>query len=350
MGKAMELATVKSGVTADGAPADGLETATEPPPEFSFVLPAFNEVENLALLLPRLVAAGEACGGCFEILWVNDGSTDGTEEALEAMASTDRRVRPVHLSRNFGHMAALTAGMEAARATGALVCLDSDGQHPPELIPELVERWREGVDIVQTVRKATAGETAVKKFTSKLFYGMMRHLADFDMPEGAADFRLLDRQVVDALNGLPERSRFLRGLVQWVGFRLETFEYVAPGRLAGVTKYSMRRMALFALSGITSFSVQPLRVSFGLGLGVLALAGLYGTYTLAAYFAGWPLERGWTSLLLTTLFLGGVQLITLGVASEYLGRIYEECKSRPVYITRRPRGRRSPAAAAGAAG
>lgn len=306
------------------------------PPEFSFVLPAFNEGTNLRPMAERLRAVGEQLG-TFEIVWVNDGSSDETESVLEALAAEDPRIRPIHFARNFGHMAALTAGLECATATGAIICMDSDGQHPPELIPTLVEKWRAGADIVQTVRRSTEDSTLFKRITSRWFYALLNGLSDLDLPEGAADFRLLDRQVVDALNALPERTRFLRGLVYWVGFRLVTVEYAAERRMSGVTKYSPRKMLSFALNGITAFSAKPLRLSFFLGLAILLLAALYAAYILACFFADIPLVPGWTSLLLATLLLSGIQLLMLGVVSEYLGRLMTEAKGRPIYIRRKPR-------------
>lgn len=312
-------------------------TLIDSTPEFTFVLPAHNEAMNLEPMLTRLLAAGKAIGGSFEIVWVNDGSTDDTEQELQRIASQHSQVHVLHLSRNFGHMAALTAGLEFAHATKAVISLDSDGQHPPELIPELVRRWREGADIVQTIRKQTEDEGRIKRCSSRVFYLLINRMAEINLPAGSADFRLLDRQAVDALNMLPERVRFFRGLVQWIGFRIVTFPYEAPARMGGQTKYSIKKMMLFALSGITSFSVRPLRMTFLLGFVVLVLAMFYAVYVLIAYFTYGHLMTGWTSLLLTTLFLGGIQLLTLGVASEYLGRIYEEAKHRPIYILRKPR-------------
>jgi polyisoprenyl-phosphate glycosyltransferase len=306
-------------------------------PRFSFVIPALDEILNVEPMTRRLVSVGEQLGEPFEIIWVDDGSTDGTAAKLEELAESDERIRPLYLSRNFGHMAALTAGLDHARASGAVVTLDADGQHPPELIPQLVQLWREGSDIVQTVRVATSGESTAKKLTSRFFYRLLNRLGEIDLPDGAADFRLLDRQAVDALKSLPERVRFLRGLVQWVGFTKSMVPYEAPPRLAGDTKYGFGKMLLLALSAITSFSVRPLRIAFLTGVIVLLLAACYALYVLIAYAVGKPLVQGWASQLLVTLFLGGVQLLTLGVASEYLGRVYDEAKRRPVYIVRKPR-------------
>ncbi len=306
-------------------------------PVFSFVLPACNEAANVGVLSARLVAVGEKLGKPFEVLWVDDGSTDGTDAALDALAEGDARIRVIHLSRNFGHMAALTAGLEAAEASGAVVCLDADGQHPPELIPELVARWEDGADIVQTIRLHTAHETPAKRATSRGFYRVMNLLADIDVPEGAADFRLMDRQVVDALNGLPEHVRFLRGLVHWVGYTRAYVEFEAPERLAGETKYSLFKMVRFAFNGITSFSVRPLRLSFLMALLVLAAAAVYAAFIIVCLIAGKAIAPGWTSMILLTMMLGGAQLFAIGIASEYLARMFTEQKRRPVYLVRKRR-------------
>jgi len=306
-------------------------------PELSFVLPAFNEAENVAAMTAMLRKAGERTGLSWEILWVDDGSTDGTDRALRALCERDPRVRTVRFSRNFGHMAALTAGMENARAVGAVVTLDADGQHPPAMIPRMVRLWQEGADVVQTVRTATAGEGSLKRITSRGFYAVLNYLSDLDLAEGAADFRLLDRQVVDALVALPERVRFVRGLVQWIGFRRVLLPYKAKARMAGRTKYSLGKMVQLSLNGITSFSIRPLRLSFFLGLAVLALATVYGAYVIVAHAIGVDLVKGWSSLLMSVLVLGGIQLVMLGILSEYLGRIYLEIKNRPLYVERRPR-------------
>lgn len=304
-------------------------------PVFSFVLPAFNEEENIETMTKRLVRVGEQTGDPFEIIWIDDGSTDQTGEKLDALLREDSRIRVIHLSRNFGHMAALTAGMEAAGAKGAVITLDSDGQHPPEMIPEMIERWRKGAEIVQTVRVHTKGESGFKRTTSRLFYRLYNFLSDFEIPEGAAEFRLLDRQVVDVLKTLPERARFLRGLVHWVGFRLETFSYQAGERKAGDTKYGLGNMISLAITGITSFSIRPLRLTFMLGAFVLLCDLFYGLYVLYSILAGKPLVPGWTSLILVTLSLSGFQLIILGMLGEYIGRLYQEIKQRPIYICRK---------------
>ena len=308
-----------------------------PPPLLSVVLPAFNEAGNVAPMTARIVAAMEDLGRAFEIVWVNDGSADATAEELDHLCAGDSRVRVLHFSRNFGHMAALCAGLEAARATGAVISMDADGQHPPELLPELVARWEAGADIVQTLREPSAREGFMKQQTSRGFYRVLSLLADINLPPGAADFRLMDRQAVDALNNLPERVRFVRGLVQWVGFRCEYLPYASEPRLSGETKYGLLKMMAFALSGLTSFSVRPLRLSFFMALAVIAMAGLYSAFVLYAYWAGLPLTPGWASILLMMMLLGGAQLLAIGIASEYLARSYMEQKQRPVYILRKLR-------------
>ena len=308
-------------------------------PVFSFVLPVFNEEMNVDALTQRLCDMGENLGETFEIVWVNDGSTDGTDAALEKLAEADPRVRPIHLSRNFGHMAALTAGLECAHATGAVVCLDGDGQHPPEVIPELVARWKSGADIVQTVKDSTGGETAVERLGKRIFCAFLKYFGELDLPQGAADFRLMSREVVDALNGLPEHVRFVRGLVYWVGYEKDIVRFEAPARIGGETKYSLRKLASMALNGITSFSTRPLRLSFLLGALVTLLGFTYAAYILWCHFTGVEVPKGWPSTLLTVLFLGGIQLMTIGILSEYLARLYTEVKQRPVYLVRkRPKG------------
>jgi polyisoprenyl-phosphate glycosyltransferase len=306
-------------------------------PKISVVLPACNEAENVKPLSRRLCDALEALGHSFEILWVNDGSTDNTASELDDISHGDRRIRVLHFSRNFGHMAALCAGLEAATATGAVVTMDADGQHPPELLPDMVAAWEAGADIVQTLRDPSTQEGFLKRQTSKGFYRVLSLLADIDLPAGAADFRLLDRQAVDALNALPERARFVRGLVQWVGFNCEYLHYASAPRLAGTTKYSYFKMISFALSGLTSFSVRPLRLSFLMGLIVIALAFCYSLFVLWAKYAGLALTPGWASILLVVMLLGGAQLFAIGIASEYLARTYMEQKQRPVYILKKPR-------------
>jgi len=302
---------------------------------FSFIIPAYNEESTLPLLAERLVATGEKLAEPFEILFINDGSTDNTAAVLDRLAATDTRIRAIHFSRNFGHMAALTAGLDHARADGAVICLDADGQHPPELIVDMVQTWRDGADIVQAVRKSTRGEGPVKRATSKGFYALMNWLSDTELKPGAADFRLLDAEVVAALKQLPERERFVRGLVSWVGFRTSYIEFTAPARIDGATKYTLLKMIALAASGITSFSVRPLRLSLLLAFILVLFAGAYGAFALFAYAAGMPISAGWTSLILVVVLLSSVQLTCVGILSEYMARVMTEVKQRPVYVIRK---------------
>ncbi len=305
------------------------------PPKYSIVLPAYNEASNIAPMTERLMAVCEALDGPFEIIWVNDGSTDQSSALLDDMTDANTRVRALHFSRNFGHMAALCAGLEAAHATHAVVTMDADGQHPPERIPDMVAAWHNGADIVQMVRAEDPRLSAGKRLTSHWFYALFNLLADTNVPQGAADFRLLDRQVVDALNNLPERVRFMRGLVHWVGFEQTQLTFAQDDRIAGNTKYSLWRMITLALNGITSFSVRPLRLAFVLTLLVLAVVAVYSVYVLLAMVTGKYLTPGWASTMFIILLLGAAQLLVIGIASEYLARMYVEQKQRPVYIIRK---------------
>jgi dolichol-phosphate mannosyltransferase len=309
---------------------------------FSFIVPAYNEESAVSLLAERLVAVGEKLAEPFEILFVNDGSTDNTASVLDRMAQADARIRVIHFSRNFGHMAALTAGIDRACADGAVICLDADGQHPPEMIPDMIERWRDGDDIVQALRKSTRGEGLVKRATSDAFYAVMNWLSDTELKPGAADFRLLDAEVVSAIRQLPERERFVRGLVSWVGFRTGYLEFTAPARTGGATKYTLFKMIALAASGITSFSVRPLRLSLLLAFILVVFACAYGVFALFAYAAGMPISAGWTSLILVVILLSSVQLACVGILSEYMARVMTEVKQRPIYLIRSnsPSGRR----------
>lgn len=315
-------------------------------PIFSFVLPAYNELPNLEALTGRLIGVGEGEGEPFEILWVDDGSTDGSGARLDEMAEGDSRIRVIHLTRNFGHMAALTAGLEWARGSGAVITLDADGEQPPESIPEMIRKWREGAGIVQTIRNESSVAGATKRATSALFYRIFNFLSDIRIPQGAADFRLMDRQVVDTLNEMPEHIRFVRGLVHWVGYTVEYVHYDPMVRLGGKSKYGYLHMVSLALSGITSFSMRPLRLSFLMALFVILFTVIYAAYILYHYFVGEPLTPGWTSMILTIMLLAAAQLFAIGVASEYLARIFVEQKARPVYIVRktRPKGSDGPRA------
>jgi polyisoprenyl-phosphate glycosyltransferase len=269
----------------------------------------------------------------FELIVVDDGSTDRTPEILDRIASRDPRVRVVHLSRPFGHQLALTAGLDHARGD-AVVLIDGDLQDPPEIIPELVARWREGADVVVAKRRERAGETRFKLGSARAFYAIMGRLAQVPLEPNAGDFRLLDRQVADALGELRERNRFLRGMTAWVGFEPAVVEYDRAARTSGVTKFSFRRMLRFAWDGVSSFSHFPLQIATFLGFAFAFVALALLPLTIVARYAG-IYERGVPSVLFAVLLIGGLQLMTLGVIGEYVGRIYDEVKRRPLYVVKR---------------
>lgn len=311
--------------------------------DWTIIVPVFNEVESVEHTLARLRQSIEGVMTSYEVILVDDGSTDGSGQLLDRLAEEDCSIRALHFSRNFGHMAALTAGMEHARARKGIVTLDADGQHPPEMIPAMVVEWQKGADIVQTVRESTESASFLKESSARVFYWALNRLADLGLPAGAADFRLLDRQVVDAINSFPESNRFLRGLVFSVGFQTAMLPYRAEARHAGQTKYTLRRMAGLALSAITSFSTKPLKLSILLGGLTLVFSLVYGLYVLLAVMRGdESIVPGWSSLIVVILFFSSVQLICLGLLSEYMGRLYMEAKRRPAYILRTPACKRTP--------
>jgi polyisoprenyl-phosphate glycosyltransferase len=296
--------------------------------KISVVVPVYNEEGNLPALYDRLTAALKPLQLAYEIIMVDDGSNDRSAAVIADLHARDHNVKLLSFSRNFGHMIALTAGLDAA-AGEAVITLDADLQHPPSLIPELVRRWQAGAAVVNTVRRETAGAGPLKKYTAGLFYRLL------NLPPNTADYRLLDRRVVDVLKNVRERSRFLRGLISWVGFKQEFVEYEADRRFAGQTKYSLGKMIAFALDGITSFSAFPLRLATYLGLASALLSFVYIVYAVYVHFFTRTTIEGWTSVLVTVLFIGGVQLIFLGVIGEYLGRVFEETKQRPLYVISR---------------
>ena len=298
----------------------------------SVVIPLFNEEGNVAELIRRTSAImARACGSDrYEIVAVNDGSRDATLPALRLAQAREPHLVIVDLSRNFGHQIAATAGLDTARGD-AVVLMDGDLQDPPELIAEFLERWRAGYDVVYATRKSRQGESFFKIQTAKLFYRIIRRLTNVSIPVDTGDFRLMSRRVVDALGQTREKHRFLRGLVSWVGYNQTGVEYEREARTSGVTKYPFSRMLKFAIDGITSFSEIPLRFATYLGFAVSLVAFLYAAVVLVLKILGLN-EPGYTSMMSVILFLGGVQLVTIGIAGEYLGRIYDQVKSRPLYL------------------
>ena len=267
----------------------------------------------------------------YEIIFINDGSKDKTLPILEEIASKDKDVKVISFSRNFGHQAAVTAGLK--EVTGdAIVIIDADLQDPPELIPEMLKHWEEGYEVIYGKRKARKGESAFKLLTAKMFYKTLNGLSDVEIPKDTGDFRLVDRKVVDVINQMPEHNKFLRGLFSWVGFKQEAFEYERQERFAGKTKYPLKKMLKLASDGIIGFSTKPLKLVGGLGIITILISIGILIYSLISYFIGNNVQSGWTSIIVTVTLLSGVQLLSLWIISEYIGRIYDDVKKRPQYI------------------
>ncbi|HEY3132057.1 MAG TPA: glycosyltransferase family 2 protein [Acidobacteriota bacterium] len=302
-------------------------------PLISVVVPVYNERENLDTLVSRLIPTLEgATGGSFEVLFVDDGSHDGSTETLDSLHDRDRRLKVIHFSRNFGHQAALQAGLD--EASGQAVCLmDADLQDPPEMLAQLIQYWRQGNQVVYAMRKQRK-EGFLKRAAYAIFYRTMKIMAEIDLPLDAGDFCLLDRTVVESLNSLRERNRFLRGLRSWVGFKQIGVEYQRDARHAGAPKYTLRKLIHLALSGYIGFSAMPLRAAAWLGFASAVLGFVVGLWGVATKLLGIPSPRGWASILAVVLFVGGVQLLMLGVIGEYLSRVYDEVRRRPLYIVR----------------
>ena len=306
----------------------------------SLVIPVFNEVKGLPALFERVRGVADQIardGSTLEVILVNDGSSDGTTEALDALPTRDSRFKILHLSRNFGHQVAITAGLEWAKGETVTV-MDADLQDPPELVCELIAKWSEGFEVVYAVRRSREGETAFKLATAKIFYHIMRRITHVDIPLDTGDFRLMDRKAVDAFVRLPERHRFVRGLVSWVGFRQTGVAYDRASRAHGETHYPFRKMFKLALDGVTSFSMLPLQIATYVGVlsAVLAMVGI--AWALYLKFFTERTVQGWTSLIIVVLFVGGAQLLALGVIGEYLGRTYDETRRRPLYFVGRANG------------
>lgn len=302
------------------------------PVELSLVVPLYNEEENLPELRTRLGSLLDQYPG--EAVLVDDGSRDRTPEMLDELTADDPRFRAVHLSRNFGHQAAVAAGLQYSQGR-AVVVMDADLQDPPELVPQLIARWREGYEVVYAKRAGREREGVAKRLLAWGYYRILRRLVGLDLPADTGDFCLMDRRVVDLLNAMPERNRYIRGLRAWVGFRQTAVEFVRPPRHAGEVKYTFRRSLGLALNGIISLSKAPLRLAtyfgFLVSLASFALALIYFIQRLQGREA---FVKGWASTVIIMLFLGGVQLLTIGIIGEYLSRIYDEVKQRPLYVVR----------------
>lgn len=300
---------------------------------FSIVAPIYNELENLPELYRRVREVMSVTRANWELLLVDDGSTDGSTEHILQLAKQDKHVRPLIFARNFGHQVAITAGWDHARGD-AVIIIDADLQDPPETIPELIAKWREGYEVIYAIRAEREGETWFKKTTASMFYRIVHRITDVKIPVDSGDFRLMDRKVVDVLKTMHERHRFPRGMSAWVGFRQIGVPYKRAARHAGVTKYPFKNMLKLALNAITGFSYFPLQLATYFGFTAAGLAIIAIPVVVFMRLAGHGAFTGQATTLIAVLFLGGVQLIFLGVLGEYLGRIYDEVKGRPLYILR----------------
>jgi polyisoprenyl-phosphate glycosyltransferase len=312
--------------------AGSLETSkADLKPVFSIIAPIFNEQESLPELYRRISAIMDSTGETWEILMVNDGSTDRSEALIRELAGQDGRVRPVLFARNFGHQIAVTAGLDYSRGQ-AVIIIDADLQDPPELILEMIAKWREGYEVVYAVRSEREGESWFKTFTASFFYRLIYRITDVKIPLDTGDFRLIDRKVVDVLNHMRERHRFLRGMSAWVGFKQTGVTYRRAARFAGETKYPFRKMFRLAINAITGFSYFPLQMATFMGFIAAAISILAIPLVIILRLVSSQELLGQATTLIAVLFIGGVQLISLGILGEYIGRIYDEVKGRPLYI------------------
>jgi len=306
-------------------------------PDISLIIPIYNEEQTLPELYRRLCSLFEELDASVEVIFVDDGSRDRSGEILQGLLAGDSRLRLVRLSRNFGHQVAITAGMDYSSGR-AVIIMDADLQDPPEVVREMIARWREGYEVVYGIREERRGETFFKRFTASLYYGILRRLTDMEIPEEVGDFRLADRKVIDSLRGVRERNRYVRGLFSWVGFRQTGVRYVRAERFSGKTHYPVRKMLKLAVDGIIGFSYMPLRLALNLGFLVSGFSFFYGISAVVHKLMGGPAVTGWTSMIVAVFMLGGIQLIILGIMGEYLARMYDEVKHRPLYIVDRLTG------------
>jgi dolichol-phosphate mannosyltransferase len=309
--------------------------AAAAPARYSLVIPVLNEEAVLPALIARIDALMASLDGPAEAVFVDDGSSDRTAAMLEQLALADRRFRLIELSRNFGHQAAITAGMDAAIGE-AVIIMDADLQDPPEVALDLIAKWREGFQIVHAQRIARDGESAFKRWTARLYYAGLRRLASVDIPPDVGDFRLVDRRALDAFLAMPERDRYVRGMFGWLGFRQATVPFARRPRAAGRSKYPLPKMLRLAANGIVGFSDAPLRLVLWLGAAVSVLAFLVGVYALIEAVSGnGRLVRGWASTVIVVSFLSGINMLVTGVIGIYVGRIHAEVKGRPLYVVKR---------------
>ena len=298
---------------------------------YSVVVPAYNEEEVITESYKRLTKVMLSMDETYELIFVNDGSRDRTANIIAEIIQADPSVKLINFTRNFGHMPAITAGMEYAKGD-AVIIIDADLQDPPEVLPNMAALWKEGYDVVYGKRKERVGETAFKKFSAKIFYRFINNMVPIDLPVDTGEFRLMDRKVCDAVNRLAERHRYIRGLVSWVGFKQTAYEYVRVERFAGTTKYPLRKMMSFAMDAITAFSYKPLKLATSLGFTISVCSFIYMLIILWQALFTDTTVTGWASTVGLILFTQGIVLMILGLMGEYIGRIFEEVKRRPVYI------------------
>ncbi len=302
-------------------------------PTYTIIAPIYNEVENIPLLYTRVSEVMAQTGEPWEFVMVDDGSSDGSTEVILELKTQDEKVKPVIFARNFGHQIAVTAGLDYSRGE-AVIIIDADLQDPPEVILDLIQKWKEGFEVVYAVRSKRVGETWFKLFTASVFYRLIQRITDVNIPMNTGDFRLLDRKVVQVLNGMREKHRFLRGMSVWVGFKQTGVEYERAERFAGETKYPLKKMIRFASDAITGFSYFPLQLAMYLGFITVGISIISILVVIILRLSGSQAFFGQVTTLIAVLFLGGVQLISLGLLGEYIGRLYDEAKGRPLYITR----------------
>jgi len=302
-------------------------------PTYTIIAPIYNEVENIPFLYTRVSEVMAQTGEPWEFVMVDDGSSDGSTEAILELKAQDEKVKPVIFARNFGHQIAVTAGLDYSRGE-AVIIIDADLQDPPEVILDLIQKWKEGFEVVYAVRSKRAGETWFKLFTSSAFYRLIQRITDVNIPMDTGDFRLLDRKVVQVLNGMREKHRFLRGMSVWVGFKQTGVEYERAERFVGETKYPLKKMIRLASDAITGFSYFPLQLAMYLGFITAGISIISILAVIVLRLTGSQAFFGQATTLIAVLFLGGVQLISIGLLGEYIGRLYDEAKGRPLYITR----------------
>jgi len=298
---------------------------------YSLVIPLYNEEEVIHECIKRVTNVMHNNEFDYEIIFVNDGSSDSTEEIVKQYCDKDKHLKLISFSRNFGHQTAITAGMDNAEGD-AVIVMDADLQDPPEVVLKLIEKYEEGYDVVYAIRSKRKGESFFKKISAKMFYRFLKNMCEVDIPVDTGDFRLISRQVCDVLKGLTERNRYVRGLVSWVGFKQTGIYYEREERYAGKTKYPLKKMLKLSVDGITSFSTKPLKLTKWIGIFMAAVGFIYAIIVIIQKLVGIQMQTGWASTMVTILLIGGIQLIMLGITGEYIARIFDESKNRPLYI------------------